>query len=52
MNQYMNVVQKGIVNNTISSKHQLLLDKTVIVDWKSQQTNLAWIDYKKAYAST
>ena len=53
MNKYMNSSQKGIGNGFRGTKHQLLIDKAVIKDSKSRQTNLgmAWIDYKKAYDS-
>jgi hypothetical protein len=53
MNKYMHVTQKGIGNGYRGTKHQLLIDKALIKDSKSRQTNLgmAWIDYKKAYDS-
>ena len=43
--------QKGCKRGSRGTKHQLLIDKTVLKDCKKRHTNLsmAWIDYKKAY---
>ena len=43
--------QKGCKRGSRGTKHQLLIDETVLKDWKKRHTNLsmAWIDYKKAY---
>lgn len=40
ISQYMSAVQKDIGNNIRGSKYQLLIDKTVALDLKSQQTNV------------
>ena len=43
--------QKGCKRGSRGTKHQLLIDKTIMKDCKKRHTNLsmAWIDYKKAY---
>ena len=45
------VEQKGSKRGSRGTKHQLLIDKTIMKDCKKRHTNLsmAWIDYKKAY---
>ena len=42
---------KGCRKGSCGTKDQLLIDKTVLRDYKRRHTNLAmsWIDYKKAY---
>ena len=43
--------QKGCKRGSCGTKDQLLIDKTVLKDFKKRYTNLsmAWIDYRKAY---
>ena len=43
--------QKGCKKGSRGTKDQLLIDKTVLKDYKKRHTNLsmAWIDYRKAY---
>ena len=43
--------QKGCKRGSRGTKDQLLIDKTVLKDFKKRYTNLsmAWIDYRKAY---
>ena len=43
--------QKGCRRETCRTKDQLLIDKTVLKDYKKRHKNLSmeWIDYKKAY---
>ena len=43
--------QKGCRKGCRGTKDQLLIDKTVLKDYKSRHTNLAiaWADYKKSY---
>ena len=43
--------QKGCKRGSHGTKHQLLIDKTVLKDCKKRHTNLSisWIDYRKAY---
>ena len=43
--------QKGCKKRSRGTKHQLIIDNTVLKDCKNRKTNLAmaWIDYKKAY---
>ena len=43
--------QKGCCKARCVTKDQLLIDKTVLRDYKKRDTNLAmaWIDYKKDY---
>ena len=53
MGEHLHEAQKGIGNDSRGSKHQLLVDQTVMKDSRSRHTNLAmaWIDYRKAYDS-
>ena len=43
--------QKGCKKRSRGTKDQLIIDKTVLKDYRKRKTNLAmaWIDYKKAY---
>ena len=43
--------QKGYRKGRHGTKDQLLIDKTILKDWRKTHTNLAmaWIDYWKAY---
>jgi hypothetical protein len=45
--------QKGCIRNTLGTKDQLLLNKTILENCKKRNSNLsmAWIDYKKAFDS-
>ena len=45
--------QKGCIRNRLGTKHQLLINKTILEDCKRRQRNLsiAWIDYQKAFDS-
>ena len=44
-------VQKGCRRKSRGTKGQLLIDKTILKDYRKRKTNLAvaWIDYRKAY---
>ena len=41
--------QKGCRKGSRGTKEHLLVDKMVMGNCKRRKTNLAWIDYKKAY---
>ena len=43
--------QKGCERGSSGTKDQLLVDKTILRDFKKRHTHLsmAWIDYRKAY---
>ena len=43
--------QKGCRRKSKGTKDQLLIDKTILKDYRKRRTNLAkaWIDYRKAY---
>ena len=52
-NNFLEEEQKGCRRNRQGTKHQLLINKSVLEDCKKRARNLsmAWIDYKKAYDS-
>ena len=45
------VEQKGCKKKSRGIKDKLLIDRTILHDYRKRHTNLgmAWIDYKKAY---
>ena len=51
VNDKLPVEQKGCMKESRGTKDQLLIDKTILRDYRKRHTNLgmAWIDYKKAY---
>ena len=51
VNDNIPVEQRGCKKESRGTKHQLLIDKTILRDCRRRHTNLgmAWIDYKKAY---
>lgn len=52
-NNLMEPQQKGCIRNSLGTKDQLLINKTILENCRSRGTNLsvAWIDYKKAFDS-
>ena len=51
--QYLEEEQKGCIRQRQGTKHQLLINKSILEDCKRRARNLsmAWVDYKKAYDS-
>ena len=51
MNDKLPVEQKGCKKESRGTKDQLLIDKTILRDYRKRHTNLgmAWTDYEKAY---
>ena len=49
--QYLEEEQKGCIRQRQGTKHQLLINKSILEDCKRRARNLsmAWVDYKKAY---
>ena len=49
MAQYMSRMQKGVVIDIRRGEHQLLVDNSVTVDFKTRKTNLFtdWKNYRK-----
>ena len=52
-NQYLEEEQKGCRRQRQGTKHQLLINNSILEDCKRRARNLsmAWVDYKKAYDS-
>ena len=50
-NEMLPEEQKGCKRNSMGTKDQLLVDKTILADCKRRHKNLAmaWVDYKNAY---
>ena len=50
--QYLEEEQKGCIRQRQGTKHQLLINKSILEDCKRRENlSMAWVDYKKAYDS-